>query len=152
MSVSRRRFLRSGAVVSAALVLKPSAFVLGQNPTWSNILSSNDQAAAKSAQTYSREMFEPFVGDTFRVRVGKQMVDLKLVALTTIEPASKGITTGKTVRTDCFALCFHATARLPANATTRNLNHSKLGNFDLFLSQSKTGGKFLQTAIVNRVV
>ena len=36
MSVSRRTFLRSGAVVSAALVLKPSTFVFGNNPITSN--------------------------------------------------------------------------------------------------------------------
>ena len=127
MSVSRRSFLRSSAVVSAALVLKPSTFILGNNvPT----------------QSYSREMFEPYVGDTFRVRVGKQTVDLKLVALTNEKKASC---------TDCFSLRFEATKPLP-RATMHTLNHSKVGNFDLFMVQSKSGAKYLQTAIVNHVV
>lgn len=143
MPVSRRRFLTAGAVMSAALVLKPSSFVFGRNSLWSNSSSHN--------HSYRREMFEPYLGDIFRVRVGKQMVDLKLVALENASAASHGITTGKVARTDCFSMQFHTTKPLPATARMHNLNHSKLGNFDLFISQSKKGGKFLQTAIVNHV-
>ncbi len=146
MSVSRRRFLTAGAVVSAALVLKPSTFVLGQNSLW-----SNNSADSTPAHTYRREMFEPYVGDVFHVRVGKQMVGLKLMALENVSPASRGITTGKVARTDCFSMRFHATTQLPSTARIHNLNHSKLGSFDLFLSQSKDGRKFLQTAIVNHL-
>ena len=140
MSVSRRTFLRSGAVVSAALVLKPSTFVLGNNPITSN------SAAHPGNQFYTREMFEPYVGDTFRVRVGKQIVDLKLVALTNEKPASE-----KIACTDCFSMRFEAAKPLP-RVTLHTLNHSKLGNFDLFMVQSKDRAKFLQTAIVNHVV
>ena len=90
MSVSRRRFLKASAVVSAALVLKPGSFVLGQNSLW-----SNSSTESNSAHTYRREAFEPYIGDVFRVRIGKQMVDLKLVALENVAPASRGITTGR---------------------------------------------------------
>ena len=146
MSVSRRKFLRAGAVLSAALLLKPGSFVFGQNSPW-----SNNSVSSIPAHTYRREMFEPYVGDVFRVRVGKQMVDLKLVAIENVAPASRGITTGKVARTDCFSMRFHTTTKLPVTARMHNLNHSKLGSFDLFMSQSKEGGKFLQTAIVNHV-
>ena len=145
MSVSRRRFLKSGAVLSAALLLKPASFVFGQNSHWSDSVSSNPN------HVYRREMFQPYVGDVFRVRVGKQMVDLKLVALENVSPASGGITTGRIARTDCFSLRFHATTPL-ATARTQKLHHSKLGRFDLFMVQSKERGKFLHTAIVNNVV
>jgi uncharacterized protein DUF6916 len=144
MSVSRRTFLRSAAVVSAAVVLKPGTLALGRNSLWSNNSPNPDHA-------YRREMFEPYVGDVFRVRVGKQMVDLKLVAVETVSPASRGITTGRVARTDCFSMRFQAATRLPVTARSRNLNHSKLGSFDLFMSQSKEGGKFLHTAIVNHI-
>jgi hypothetical protein len=96
-------------------------------------------------------MFEPYVGDVFRVRVGKQMVDLKLVALENVSPASRGITTGKVRRTDCFSMRFQAARPLPLSTNSRNLNHSKLGSFDLFMSQSNERGKFLHTAIVNHI-
>ena len=128
MSVSRRRFLRTGAVVSAALVLKPSTFVFGNHPL------------TPSTGIYSREMFEPYVGDTFSVRVGKQVVDLKLLALTDVKSAN----------TDCFSMRFQAAKSLSASVHT--LNHHKLGNFDLFMVQSDDGSKFMQTAIVNNLV
>jgi hypothetical protein len=117
-------------------------FVFGQNSLWSNNSPNPDHG-------YRREMFEPYVGDVFRVRVGKQMVDLKLVALEDVAPASRGITTGKVARTDCFSMHFQTRTKLPVRM--HNLNHNKLGSFDLFMSQSKKGGRFLQTAIVNHV-
>jgi hypothetical protein len=146
MSVSRRRFLKAGAVVSAALVLKPGTFVLGQDSLW-----SNNSHSSSPAHTYRREMFEPYVGDIFRVRVGKQMIDLKLMALENVSPASRGVTTGRVARTDCFVMQFHAAKPLPVRARIHNLNHSQLGSFDLFMTQSKEGRKFLQTAIVNHI-
>ena len=144
MSVSRRSFLRSGAIMSAALVLKPGTFVLGQNS-----LRSNSQSPV---QAYSREMFAPYIGDIFSVRVGKQMVDLKLVALEDFQPASTGITTGKIARTDCFSLRFQAARRVPAITGLHSLKHSKLGSFDLFMIQSEGRAKFQHTAIVNHLV
>lgn len=142
MSVSRRKFLRTGAVVSAALVLNPSAFVVGRDSITSNRANNN----RVGFQLYSREMFQPYVGDTFRVRVGKQVIDLKLVALSNEKPAS-----GKIACTDCFSVRFEAVKPLP-QATSHTLNHRKLGNFDLFMVQSKNGAKFLQTAVVNHVL
>ena len=144
MSVSRRMFLRSAAVVSAAVVLKPGTLVFGRNSLWANNSTNPDHC-------YRREMFEPYVGDVFRVHAGKQLVELKLVALENVSPASRGITTGKVARTNCFSMRFQATRPLPTTARMHNLNHSKLGSFDLFMSQSKKGSKFLQTAIVNHV-
>lgn len=145
MSVSRRSFLKAGAVMSAALVLKPGTFVFGQNSLSAHNSPNPDHA-------YRREMFEPYIGDVFRVRVGKQMVDLKLVALENVVPASRGITTGRVARTDCFSMRFQSAKPLSTTAASRNLNHNKLGTFDLFMSESKERGKFLHTAIVNHVV
>src|ERR1051325_7269698 len=119
MSVSRRKFLKSGAVVSAALVLKPSTFILGQNSIWTN-------NSPKPAHAYSRDMFGPYVGDVFRVRVGKQTVDLNLVALEVFQPGSHGITPGKIPRTDCFSLRFHAARRFPATTGLHSLKHNRL--------------------------
>ena len=144
MSVSRRRFLKAGAFMSAALVLKPGTIAFGRNSLWSN--NSPD-----SHQAYSRKMFEPYVGDTFRVRVGKQMVDLKLVALENSEPASAN-TSGKTARTDCFSLRFHANTQLPGTGKVHNLKHTQLGGFDLFMVQSKEGATFRHTAVINQLV
>jgi hypothetical protein len=153
MSISRRRFLGSAAVVSAALVLKPGTFVFGQNSPWSKTSSNTlSNTSSNPFRSYSREMFEPYVGDVFRVRAGKQVVDLKLVALEESQPVSPGITTGNIARTDCFSLRFEASRRLPATAKIHKLNHSQLGSFDLFMAHSEEGGKFLNTAVINQLV
>ena len=144
MSVSRRKFLRSAAVVSAALVLKPGTFAFGRNSLWSNNSPNPDHS-------YRREMFEPYIGDIFRVRVGKQMVDLKLVALENSEPTSPSITTGKTARTDCFSLRFHTRTQLPGTGRVHYLKHTQLGGFDLFMVQSKEGATFRHTAVINQL-
>lgn len=146
MSVSRRKFLRSGAILSAALVLKPGTLALGRNS-----LLSHSPAKRNSAHGYRREMFEPYLGDVFHVRVGKETVALKLVALESVAPASRGITTGKIARTDCFSMRFQASKPLANTGGLHNLSHEKLGKFDLFLSQFETGSKFAQTAIVNHL-
>jgi hypothetical protein len=144
--------------VSAALVLKPATDALGKNSPWSNLPSSFDHhpnhadTTAKPFHSYSREMFEPYIGDVFRVRIGKQMVDLKLVALTIVEPADAGITTGKTARTDCFSMRFHSSKPLPAGFSAHQLSHAHLGNFDLFMNESSAGRKFVQTAVVNHLI
>lgn len=145
MSVSRRRFLKSSAALSAAFVLRPGTFVLGHGSNQSN-------NAPIKFRFYSREMFQPFVGDTFHVRTGNQTTCLKLVALTDLNQRSAGITTGRTNRTDCFSLQFRASTPLPTTAATHTLNHDKLGSFDLFMTQSEDGARFLHTAIVNQRV
>jgi len=155
MSVSRRKFLRSSAALSAALVLKPGTFILGQDSMQSKRAPDfHGKTGVDSGQfqSYSRAMFEPHVGDIFRVRAGKQTVDLKLVALNDLNPRSAGITTGRTNRTDCFSLRFRASTPLPTTATIHTLNHSMMGSFDLFMIQSEKGNQFLHTAIVNQVV
>jgi len=155
MSISRRRFLRSAAVVSAAVaVLKPGTFVFAQNSQSSHNSQSFpwSNTSSNPVRSYSREMFEPCVGDVFRVRSGKQIVELKLVALEDSQPISSGITTGKTARTDCFSLRFKASGRLSATSKIHNLNHSRLGAFDLFMAPSEEGGKFLHTAVINHLV
>jgi hypothetical protein len=145
MSVSRRRFLKSAAVVSAAaIMLKPAAvFALGQK------FQPFESVSLGSDRLYRRDMFKPYVGDVFRVRVGKQMVDLKLVALEDVAPGNRRITSGKVARTDCFSLRFHASTPLPGAARIHNLSHGKLGRFNLFMSPSQQDGRFMQTAIIN---
>ena len=150
MSVSRRRFLTSGALVSAALLFKSGTTALGSISTPAS--AGNGATPMKPVHSYSREMFQPYVGDIFRVRVGKQTVDLKLVALSDVAPAKSGITTGKTARTDCFSMRFHAVKSLPATASSRELHHTKLGTFELLMTQSTDGSSFVHTAIVNHLI
>lgn len=136
--------------MSAAFLLKSGTSAFGSTSTSGS--AGNGATRSNPVDSYSREMFEPYIGDIFRVRVGKQTVDLKLVALADVTPAKSGITTGKTARTDCFSMRFHAMKQLPATASSRQLHHAKLGEFELFTTQSTDGRSFVHTAIVNHLI
>ena len=142
MSVSRRKFLRSSAALSAAFLFKPATSILGHNSV---------QASSIPGQSgpYSRAMFEPYVGDTFYVDSANQLVELKLVAIEDLSPTS--VTKGKTNNTECFALQFKASGSLPATGSIQTLRHSALGTFDLFTVQSESRSGIVHTAIVNHL-
>ena len=157
MSFSRRRFLSTSALVSAAFVLKPAVAALGKSSPWStgvnrSLTQTKIDSTSKPFHAYGRETFEPYVGDVFHVRVGKKTIDLKLMELTTVEPGSTDISAGKTVRTDCFSMKFHASKQLPATANAYHLSHAKLGKFDLFMNQASNGRAFVQIAFVNHLI
>lgn len=139
MSVSRRRFLRSGALggLAAGLMLKSNSFALGHDN------HSSDHAVGFN---YSRANFEPHVGSRFRLRQGKQMLDLTLVNLTDYQPSR---TAFKAKSTESFVLAFRTPKNL-SRSSMYQLEHPKLGTFDLFISRN--GDRDYLTAIVNRIV
>jgi hypothetical protein len=156
MSVSRRSFLRSGAVgaLSAGLIFKFSNFAFGQKSAWSNHALDFQiplEAANDPVFYYTRAMFEPYVGTVFQVRPGRRTVNLKLVSAKDYQPRSTAVTTGKTRSTDCFSLLFRSSARLPDFSTIHRLEHPALGKFDLFMTGSEGGGKMFYTAVINHL-
>ena len=156
MSVSRRSFLRTGAVgaLSAGLIFKFSNFAFGQKSAWSNpaLDFQIPRSRKRSVFYYSRAMFEPYVGSVFQVRFDRRTVNLKLVSAKDYQPRSTAVTTGKARSTDCFSLLFRSSDRLPDFSTIHKLEHPALGKFDLFMTGSKGGDKMFYTAIINHVV
>lgn len=157
MSVSRRSFLRTGAVgaLSAGLIFKFSNFAFGQKSAWSNPALDFQiplEAANDPVFYYTRAMFEPYVGSVFQVRPGLRTVNLKLVSARNYQPSSTSVTTGKTRSTDCFSLLFRASESLPDFSTIHKLKHPALGKFDLFMTRSEGDGKVFYTAVINHLV
>lgn len=142
MSVSRRRFLRSGALggLAAGLMLKSNSFALGHD--------LNQSSAHVASFNYSRANFEPHVGSIFRVGQGTQMFSLTLVSLTDYEP-SRTASSSKAKGTESFVLAFRAPGNL-SRSSMYQLEHPKLGTFDLFISRN--GNRDNMTAVVNRIV
>ena len=142
MSVSRRRFLRSGALggLAAGLMLKSNSLAFGQD--------SNQPVEHAAGFNYSRANFEPHVGSTFRLRQGKQMLNLTLVNLTDYQP-SRTARTSRAKSTESFILAFRAPRNL-SRSSMYQLEHPKLGTFDLFISRN--GDRDNMTAVVNRIV
>jgi hypothetical protein len=148
MSVSRRRFLRSGALsaVSAGLVLQSAREVFGGNSIEPSLGAPN--AGGRFVFNYSRANFEPHVGSSFRLRVGKDSVNLKLVDLVDYKARSGfPMPTG----TESFVLAFRAPKTLSHHSATQKLEHAALGKFDLFMTGSKDRGRIFYTAVINRI-
>jgi uncharacterized protein DUF6916 len=150
MSVSRRRFLKSGAIgaVSAGLVLQSASTVLGGNSTEPGL--SAPSAGRRLIFNYSRANFEPHVGSSFKVRLGENSVNLKLIDLVDYKASSKRqmSVTG----TESFVLAFRAPKTISHHSATQKLEHPALGKFNLFMTGSKDRGRILYTAVINRIV
>lgn len=147
MSVSRRRFLKSGAIsaMSAGLVLQSTRSAFGGNSAGKSLGLSS----AGGRFNYSRANFEPHLGSTFKVRLGKDSVNLKLIDLVDYQRSSKRQmpVTG----TESFVLAFRAPKTLHHHSTTQKLEHPALGKFDLFMTGSQDRGKIFYTAVINRI-
>jgi hypothetical protein len=149
MSVSRRRFLRSGAIsaVSAGLVLQSARSAFGGNSTEPNL--SAPYAGGRFVFSYSRATFQPYVGSSFKVRLGRDSVSLKLIDLVDYKtPSGRQM---QATGTESFVLAFRAPKALSHNSTTQRLEHPALGKFDLFMTGSTDRGRIFYTAVINRI-
>lgn len=150
MSVSRRRFLRSGALgaLSAGLIYKSGSLALGRDSDGSSFNNSGQLTAFD----YSRANFASHVGSTFRFRHGNRTINLKLVGLADYEPHSRAADTKKTRETESFVLAFRAPRNLPRSSTAYQLEHAKLGKFELFMTRSDDSNRASYSAVINRLV
>jgi len=165
MSVTRRKFLRSGAitVLSAGLVFRPGTIALGQDvkrPDAARGLHPIPQQAQHDPVfVYTRATFEPYVGGVFSTRgVGGGTVELTLVAVRDRNPKTattktkRGVVASESRNTDCFSLLFRSPARLSDLTTIYRLEHAALGTFDLFMTASEDEhGQVFYEAIINHV-
>ena len=158
MSVSRRNFMRSGALtaLSAGLMLK-CGLALGQKlkqATPGLDLPVPIDAQKEFLFMANRATFEPYVGSIFQAsgaRGGK--VNLTLMSVTPYQPDPKTkITTVTARQTDCFSLMFKASGPLPTFSSIPSLYHAALGRLDLFLVPHEgAAGKLSYEAVINHI-
>jgi hypothetical protein len=162
MSVTRRKFLKSGAMsaLAAGIVLNAGVLAFGQkelnrksNPT------IDSQIPYEATQTptfyFTRDTFAPYVGGIFTTRgVGGHTVNLTLQPVRDCTPkASTKLMTKSARKTDCFALTFRSDEQLSDLTTIYRLNHGALGKFDVFMTQRKgAGGVYFYEAVFNHLV
>lgn len=146
MSVSRRRFLRSGAVCALAtgVLLKSPVAAFGQGV---------ERASLPPGFDFARTAFEPHLNSVFVAPGdGGRKVRLQLVGINGYEPApATRLTTTPHRRTETFSLRFRASGALRQSTHTHNVKHGALGRFDLFLTGSEEGGVRFYEAVINRV-
>ena len=155
MPISRRSFLRSGALtaIAAVVALKTQTLTFAQTGT-----SQNFQIPLVAQQQptfmFTRATFAPYVGGIFQAPDARgRMISLTLLSATANKPAnSTKISTRKSIETDSFSLMFKAARALPEFTSIHQVSHPSLGKFDLFLSlHSPAGKELLYEAVFNHI-
>ncbi|HEX8723308.1 MAG TPA: hypothetical protein VF736_22005 [Pyrinomonadaceae bacterium] len=142
--MSRRRFLRSGAVCALAtgVLLKSPLEAL-----------AHVGAGRAPGFDFTRAAFEPHLNTVFVAPgAGGGKVRLQLVGINGYEPCTRTrLTTSPHGRTETFSLRFRAEAPLRQSTHTHSIKHGALGRFDLFMTGSEEGGAPFYEAVINRV-
>ena|SRR2546426_2374560 len=159
MAISRRFFLKSGALtaLAAGVALSPNRLAFGQKQR--RLTTGLDYQIPISAQQeptyyFTRATFDPYVGGIFQAPNARgKMVNLTLLSATTNKPsANTKISTGKPIETDSFSLMFKAAGPLPPFTSIHTISHPSLGKFDLFLTlHSQAGSALLYEAVFNHI-
>jgi uncharacterized protein DUF6916 len=158
MSVSRRKFIKSGALtaLSAGLIFEAAESAFGQKRMPERPILKFEvpyEAQQNPILYYNRATFEPYVGGTFIGRDARgQTIELKLLRVTEYKPNPRTrITTGGTRLTETFALTFNASRSLPPFTSIHVIEHPVLGKFDLFLRRSGDSSQIIYEAVVNHL-
>jgi hypothetical protein len=158
MSVSRRKFIKSGAltVLSAGVIFKSAASAFGQKKPLRRSISKFEvpyEAQQNPILYYDRSTFEPYIGGTFIGRDARgDAIELELLRVTENKSTSRTITKGKSRETDSFTLTFNASKALPEFTSIHVIEHAVLGKFDLFLQRSGDSGQILYQAVITHLV
>ena len=158
MSVSRRKFIKSGALtaLSAGLIFQAAESAFGQKKRARRPISKFDvpyEAQQNPILYYDRATFEPYVGGTFIGRDARgRAVELKLLRVTENKPTSSTITKGRSRETESFTLTFNASRALPEFTSIHVIEHPVLGKFDLFLQGSGDNSQILYQAVITHLL
>jgi hypothetical protein len=158
MSLSRRKFLRSGAVCALATgaLLRTPLAALAQDARANPALDFQlpYEAATSPVFYFTRATFEPYLNGIFVAQgASGRKVQLTLVAVRGYAPsAATRLALKPQVRTDCFSLRFRASGQLRHLTTIHTLEHAALGQFDLFMTESAVRGVRFYEAVINHAV
>ena len=142
MTVTRRSFLRSGAVTvlltGLALDSVPLAFAqLSRRFDPSLDFLPSSESKQEPTFNFRRETFEPYLNGVFTLSAGANSVEATLVAIEDCSPTeekSKKVT--KKWRLSAgFILVFQAKEKLTDLTTVYDVEHGALGKFALFLTR-----------------
>jgi hypothetical protein len=159
MSVSRRKFIKSGTItaLSAGLVFRAAESAFGQRGKAGRPISKFEvpyEARQNPIIYYDHTTFQPYIGGTFIGRDARgRTVELRLLRVTEYKPITRTmITTGETRDTNSFSLTFSASRSLPPFTSIHAIEHPVLGKFDLFLQRSDDKGQIIYQAVINHLL
>ena len=158
MTVTRRRFLRSGAmtVLLTGLALDSVPLAFAQQLRKSD--PSQDfpvsfEAKQEPTFYFKRETFEPYVNGVFTLGAGAKTVEATLISVRDYKPTTKGKVTLKSRPTQSFVIVFRADEKLTDLTTIYDVEHGALGKFALFLTRRDgPSGTYFYEAVFNRAL
>ena len=156
MNLSRRKFMKTGAMVAAfaSIPLKTLVAPGQQSGTGqSTLFPIPPQAQNDLLNYYTSSTFKPYVNSLFQIRLSR--LDVKYVTLVEVKnacPASGQ--NGVTTLGDCFSLLFLGMRNQSSKQNTYIVKHPALGEFSLFLVPvgkriARTNQQYYE-AIINR--
>jgi hypothetical protein len=123
MSLSRRKFLRTGTLVAISTAIPLKTLVAGTIGQPSSFLSLNPRSYL------NRESFSRQLNTKFSFAHGKiQGVSVKLIEVNDLTPKAMA-PSGK----ECFAVVFLGPRNAPLRQETYAVTHESLGKFDMLV-------------------
>ncbi len=159
MSFERRRFLKCASLsaVSAGLALGMGQSVFGQKKGRPLEKIIGHPIPIKAQQDplffFTEATFRPYINGYFQAPNARgELVSLKLVSVNGYKPkAGSMVAASKALDTRSFSLMFKSSEPLPPFTSIHRMNHSALGNFDLFLTPREKDGEFYYEAVFNHI-
>jgi hypothetical protein len=151
VAVSRRRFLKSGTMVSlsAVISLKGVVSALGQNGNHEGLFKvplSSQADDRLTEESFSRHLYSKFLIYTTPLTG----IYLELIDVKRWEPDSTKIAS-KAAKLDSFSILFRGPRKTALESRTYRITHDQMGSFDLFISPVNDRKKErLYQAVFNR--
>ena len=147
MSISRRKFLRTGTFVAMAAVI-PAA-VLGQNRKERDGNPFDQQVAQPDPLSfYNKAAFTSYLNSIFRVSTGYSVVEVALIRVKDLPAGGPAAPAGS----ESFSLLFVGGSKQLEQGTYK-MDHPSLGSFQMFLVPSGADqyGAEAYVATINRI-
>jgi hypothetical protein len=130
MSLSRRKFLRTGTLVALSAGFPLKTLVASTISQSSSFLPADDQL--KAGSYLNRESFSRHLNTKFSfarlAHPGRQGVSVKLIEINDLTPKAMA-TSGK----ECFAAVFIGPRNAPLRQDTYAVTHESLGKFEMLV-------------------
>ena len=143
MSVSRRKFLKAGAIAGACATLPLSAVeVLAGQQRGGRLPGSQfpDKKLLELPTDLTMERFAAQLHTPFRVQLGvSNAIELELIQVAEVRPTSRAVSLD-TSRQESFSVIFRGPRETPLGQDTYHIEHSEMGKFDLFIVPGSEGG------------
>jgi len=153
MTVSRRKFLKTGAMVSlAAVIPAKSAFARQPGVGQQELFRIPAGSHADPLDILTEETFSWYVNTKFRVYTSPlTVINLELIKVKRWERPSQP-NPANAAQLDCFSVVFRGPRNVALESRTYRVEHDQMGSFDIFISPVDDRKKLRRyQAVFNRV-